>query len=47
LYSFAPPPPPAKPIVDECYYADPVAILKVEGDKGTLLILAIQARDLM
>jgi hypothetical protein len=35
--SFAPPPP-GKPLVDGCYYADRVPILKVEGDKGTLLV---------
>jgi hypothetical protein len=35
--SFAPPPP-GKPLVDGCYYADRVATLKVEADKGTLLV---------
>ena len=32
------PPPPGKPLVDGCYYADRVAVLKVEGSKGTLLV---------
>lgn len=32
------PPPPGKPLADGCYYADRVAVLKVEGSKGTLLV---------
>jgi len=32
------PPPPGKPLVNGCYYADRVAVLKVEGNKGTLLV---------